>query len=88
MTSVLYGILVFVTASICLGVPLRVARKLGFWPKLTSDQLSAVSKRIADALEKLSIGSFLYWFFQNQWSGLFLGIIVMAVSLVITIKRS
>ncbi len=56
--------------------------------KLTESQFNAVAKRAADALEKMSIGSFLYWFFQNQSSGLIIGFIMMALSFAITIKRN
>ena len=42
--------------------------------KLSVEQWQAVSKRIVDALEKLSIGCFLYWVFQERVGGLVLAI--------------
>ncbi len=71
----LFGIFVAVRLSSPWGVDLR----------LSDAQIGAAIKRIADAMEKLSIGSFLYWFFQNQTIGLFIGFLMMALSLAITI---
>ena len=53
--------------------------------KLTDEQIQAAIKRIADALEKLSIGSALYWMFQEKTAGLVVGIVMMLLSLAITI---
>ncbi len=55
---------------------------------LTESQFAAVAKRAADALEKLSIGSFLYWLFQDQTAGLLAGLGFIALSFFITIIRS
>ena len=54
--------------------------------KLTDDQIQAATKRIADSLEKLSIGSALYWMFQEKTAGLVVGIIMMLLSLAITVR--
>jgi len=56
--------------------------------KLSSKQLHALSKRIADAMEKLSIGGVGYWIFQDKPSGLVVGLICIVVSLVITIVEA
>ena len=53
-------------------------------PKLTDKQYHALTKRFADAAEKLSIGSVLYWIFQNQLVGVFVGIAFFLASLIIT----
>ena len=52
--------------------------------KLTDKQYHALAKRFADAAEKLSIGSVLYWIFQDQIVGIFVGIAIFIASLVIT----
>lgn len=54
--------------------------------KLSDDQLKAVSKRAADALEKLSIGCLLYWVFQEKPIGLLLAVFCIGISFIITIK--
>lgn len=67
-------------------VAVRLSSPWGINLKLSNEQFLAVSKRAADAMEKLSIGAFLYWFFQNQPRGLFVGILMMALSFAITIR--
>ena len=56
--------------------------------KLSNKQLHALSKRIADAMEKLSIGGVGYWIFQDKASGLGVGLICIVVSLVITVMEA
>ena len=53
-------------------------------PMFSDEQIKAMTKRIADAMEKMSIGSFLYWMFQDRASGIFVGIVMMLLSLAIT----
>lgn len=55
---------------------------------LSPEQFQAIAKRVADALEKLSIGSFLYWVYLEKPLGFLLGAVFIVLSLVITARNA
>lgn len=67
---------------------LRASSPWGIDLSLTDDQIRAASKRFADATEKLSIGCFLYYVFQEKPLGLLLSIFCVGASLIITIRNA
>lgn len=52
--------------------------------RFTPEQKRALAKRVADAMEKLSIGCFMYWVFMGRILGFILTILFIAISLIIT----
>ncbi len=64
----------------------KAASPWGIELKLNEEQIRAASKRFADAAEKLGIGCFLYWIFQERTEGLLLTIFCLGASLIITIR--
>ena len=56
--------------------------------KISTQQWKAVTKRTADISEKLSVGAFLYWIFQNDPSGIWWGLEFMAASFIITLVEA
>lgn len=50
----------------------------------TPEQKRALAKRVADAMEKLSIGCFMYWFFVEKPLGFVMTVLFMVISLIIT----
>ena len=56
--------------------------------KISPKQWKALTKRVADITEKLSVGAFLYWICQNETSGIWWGLEFLAISLIITIAEA
>lgn len=88
MTTGLFVYWLIGTVAILFGIccAFRASSPWGIDLKLSDSQFRAVSKRIADALEKLSIGCLLYWVFQERIGGLLLAVFCIGISLAITIE--
>lgn len=52
--------------------------------KFSSIPFSALAKRMGDFSEKMSVGAFLYWIFQNAAPGVWIGLQFLVTSLLIT----
>ena len=52
--------------------------------KLKKFPFRGIAKRLSDFCEKMSVGAFLYWIFQNNNSGVWIGLQFLLATVVIT----
>lgn len=52
--------------------------------KLRKFPFKGIAKRLSDFCEKMSVGAFLYWIFQNSDSGIWIGLQFLLGTIIIT----